>query len=259
MKRLFALLLMLSLALFSLPARADKVAAADIPIYQVVEETGDVYTSGHISAGDVYTIRGECIPPEGTALADFYITSAPIHWGQVEYNYLNGQEKRTGLIVLNPDVILCQRQYTEIESAEADARYIAFGNRYEFTAADSHVHPQAELLVLCESLSLREAPDSSAAVKATLAYGTAVQATGETHPGWLCVSHGGMTGWVREDYLLPSPAYLDLSAETPVYAYPAPDAPRIALLDAGTRCPIIAKLDGWTVISLRGASGWMKQ
>lgn len=252
-------LLVIALTLLVLPALADKVAALDIPVYQVVNETGDVYTSGQIVKGDVYTILGECTPPQGTPLADFFIASTPITWGQVEYDYLNNDGKKTGLIVLNPGVIIGKRQYTETEAAQAEERAIAFGNRYEFSAPSCRVHPNDELLVLCESLSLREAPASSAAVKASLPYGTVLQATSDTHPGWLGVRCGDITGWAREEYLLVSPDYLSLTAETPVYAAPAPDAPRVALLDPGTRCPIISQWDDDVVISLRGASRWIKK
>lgn len=69
---------------------------------------------------------------------------------------------------------------------------------------------------------------------------------------------GRMQGWVRAEYLLDSPAFFTPDAETPVYALPATDAKRVALLDANSGpYAIIAEHADYWVISLRGASGFV--
>ena len=49
------------------------------------------------------------------------------------------------------------------------------------------------------------------------------------------------------------------AGETAVYAYPGEDAPRVGLLSDGEAHPVIARLDGYIVISLRGASGFVRE
>lgn len=42
------------------------------------------------------------------------------------------------------------------------------------------------------------------------------------------------------------------------YAYPAPDAKREALLAAGSQYAVIARVDDYAAISIRGASAFIK-
>lgn len=248
-KRLLLLLLCLCLPLTAL---ADVVASADIPVYQIEPANGLLYTDGVLPAGTAYSVVSHVFPEPGTELADFFITSGPIEWGRV----VASDGSRTGLIVLNPSVILGERVYTEAEAAEAEARHAAYGDAYPFVPLEA-AQPLESALVLCESLTLRAQPDTMAEARATLPYGTTVTCTGAWHPGWLEVSANGQTGWVREALVQRSPAYLTLAAETPVLAWPSPEAPWVGLLDAGTSVPVLGVCDGYTVISLRGASGFV--
>ena len=93
---------------------------------------------------------------------------------------------------------------------------------------------------------------------ASLPYGTTLTCTGEKHPGWLEVTAAEQTGWVREEFLLLNPSYLTFAEETPVLAWPSAEASWIGLLSAGTSAPVLGEVDGYIVISLRGASGFVK-
>ena len=252
MKRWLLLLLCLMLPMSAL---ADEVAAQDIPLYQIEPANDMLYADGVIPAGTVYSVRGVAYPEEGTALADFFITSGPIQWGQVSFSFSD----RTGLIVMNPGVILGERTFSEVEAAEAERRYAAYGNGYVFTSPehDDLPHPMETALVLCESLTLRDAPQTSANALASLPYGTEITCTSSWHPGWLEATVNGQTGWVRREFVLLDPQYVTFNAETPVLAWPSPDAPWIGLLDAGTKAAVMGEYGGYTVISLRGASGFV--
>lgn len=119
--------------------------------------------------------------------------------------------------------------------------------------------------VLCESLTVRESASPGAPSAATLSYGemfAIVQDDGE----WMQILYRlkdaeGMMylqGWVRSAYVIANPAWFTPTAETPVYAMPSADAPRVGLIDSG-KYAVIGEMDGYAVISLRGASGFVKQ
>lgn len=252
MKRLLLLLLCLMLPAAAL---ADFTATQDVQVYQIEIANGEVYTDDVISAGSVYSIIGFTYPEEGTALADYFVTSAPIQWGHVSYQ----GGSREGLIVLNPNVILRQRTYTEVEAAAAEARHRRYGCAYPFTPwhHDGAARPMETALVICHNLTIRERPDTRANGLVYLSYGDTITCTGNRHPGWLEATANGKTGWVREEFLLLSPQYVTFAVETPVLAWPSPDAPWVGLLDAGTTSPVMGEYAGYTVISLRGASGFI--
>ena len=249
---------MLALALcFVLPqaALADDVAAWDIPVYQIEPANGLLYSDGVLSAGTAYRLTEHVVPEPGTALADYFVTSGPIEWGR----FVTPDGSRTGLIVLNPGVILDERSFSsEAEAAEAERRYAAYGDAYAFLPMDQGVQEGDAALVLCESLTLRAQPQVSASALASLPYGTALACTGGWQPGWLEVTAAERTGWVREEFLLMNPRFITFAAETPVLAWPSPEAPWVGLLSAGESAPVLGACDGYTVISLRGASGFVQ-
>ena len=111
-------------------------------------------------------------------------------------------------------------------------------------------------VVLCENLSVCDERDGSVIDK--LYFGDTFM-TGESWDGWAKCSYadGSKTGWVRSDYIVIDPAYYLTDAQTAVYSYGYTMAPRVALLDGGTKLPIIAEMEDWYVVSLRGASGWI--
>lgn len=111
-------------------------------------------------------------------------------------------------------------------------------------------------VVLCQSLSV--CGEREGQVIDTLRFGDPF-VTDEERDGWThCIyADGSRSGWVRSDYVLVDPAYYVTETQTAVYAYGDADAPRVGLLDGGEKLPIIAEQNGYFVVSLRGASGWI--
>ena len=120
-----------------------------------------------------------------------------------------------------------------------------------------------QAVVLCESLTAYTEPDSDSAVVQTLNYGDniiAMTLTGEN--GWVqCALSDDVDGepvWVRSDYIVINPSWYQADDSTPVYAWDDTGANKVALLSAGTKLPILHEEGDWLVVSLRGASGWIK-
>ena len=124
-------------------------------------------------------------------------------------------------------------------------------------------------VVLCETLTLREKPDPSAAAVQTLRYGDLPIVVGADRPsgaqeenGFVyCVlgdSEDSPCGWISAAYIAVNPAWYVTETETAVYAWNDPGAPRVALLGKGERLPILKAEGDWYVVSLRGAAGWIR-
>ena len=125
-------------------------------------------------------------------------------------------------------------------------------------------------VVLCEKLTLRENPSSSSKALQTLNYGDlpiVVNADSPTGPmeenGFVYCTLGDSEdspcGWINSDYIVINPAWYVTEKKTTVYAWNDAAAPKVALLDKGTRLPILKEEDDWYVISLRGAVGWINK
>lgn len=115
-------------------------------------------------------------------------------------------------------------------------------------------------VVLCEKLTLRREPSASSRAVETLDY--------QSHPivieqkdGWayctLGDSEDSPKGWLNAEYLAIDPAWYRTEQKTPVYAWDDETAPKVALLNANTRLPILKQDGEWLVVSLRGATGWI--
>ena len=117
-----------------------------------------------------------------------------------------------------------------------------------------------QAVVLCEQLTLRQEPNSSAKALQTLNYQD-LPIVIEQRDGWAyCVlgdSEDSPDGWINADYIAIDPAWYRTEGKTAVYAWNDTAAPKVALLDAGTTLPILKEDGDWLVISLRGASGWI--
>ena len=121
-------------------------------------------------------------------------------------------------------------------------------------------------VVLCESLSVLDARGDQGGKKVmTLNYTGKGILVIDSWDGWAQIhySDGAELGWVRSDYLLMDPAWYLCDEDVQVYAYPDTMAPRVALLDEGTKLPIITEYDAeyesWVCVSLRGAAGWIRK
>lgn len=124
--------------------------------------------------------------------------------------------------------------------------------------------------ILCEELTLREKPSTSAKAINTLKYGDLIIVT-EQKDGWARVVLGDAenspSGWVNADYIIIDPAYYQTDEKTPVYAWNDMSAPKVALLnkntavpafqDHNTYLPILKDEGEWVLVSLRGAVGWI--
>lgn len=114
--------------------------------------------------------------------------------------------------------------------------------------------------VLCKSLSALEAPNTRARKVKTFS-------AGQTFLTWQSediflncfYSYDHEPAWVRDYYVLVDPHYYRTDSGTPVYAYGSTSAPRVGLTDTGDVYPIIMENDHWVVISIRGASGWIRK
>ena len=116
--------------------------------------------------------------------------------------------------------------------------------------------------ILCDTLTLRQGPSASAKTKRTLKYGDHIIVMEESD-GWAHVTLGDSEdspmGWVNADYIIVDPAWYQTDAKTPVYAWDDTSAPRVALLDADTTLPILKDEGKWLIVSLRGATGWIRK
>ena len=254
MKRLLPLLMTLLLALAPI-ARAETMTFSDmtIPAYLVsVEITEDGYGM---------TLRLTMTPTaaSGDSVARWSIYGDGEHWGSLMpegpslqfTGWVEGFD-RNGTLMLVP-------VYARAGEAADQALILCF------PVEDDGLEPNYGRVaqVLCESLSLRQSPSFSAQVITTLGWNTTLLPDGDAPDGWqkatVVADDGslGYTGYVRSEYLLYDCLWYTASASTPVYAYPSPEAPRVGLLDKDSAYPIIAEYNGYIVISLRGASGFV--
>ena len=116
--------------------------------------------------------------------------------------------------------------------------------------------------VLCENLSLYQEPDTDSRVVETLSNDDRIIVTDQSD-GWARVvlgdSEDSPSGWVKSDYIVIDPEWYKTDDSTPVYAWGSTKANKIALLNEDITLPILKNDDEWVVVSLRGASGWIKK
>ena len=117
-------------------------------------------------------------------------------------------------------------------------------------------------VVLCDSLSLYQKPDTDSKLVEKLKYGDRVIVTDQSD-GWArCVlgdSEDAESGWVKSDYIVIDPQWYMTEDSTTVYAWGDAKANKVGLLSKDTRLPILKNDDDWVVVSLRGASGWIRK
>lgn len=119
-----------------------------------------------------------------------------------------------------------------------------------------------QAVVLCEKLTVRQEPSASSRALETLNYGD-WPIVMEQRDGWaycaLGDSEDSLKGWLNAEYLAIDPAWYVTEGKTAVYAWSDASALKVALLDQGTRLPILKQDGEWLCVSLRGASGWIHQ
>ena len=127
-----------------------------------------------------------------------------------------------------------------------------------------------QAVVLCEELTLREKPRSSSKSLATLHYGDLPVVVGADLPAGAKEENGFVyctlgdsedspCGWINNDYIIINPAWYVTDKKTEIYAWNESSAPKVALLDQGTRLPILKEEGDWYIVSLRGAVGWINK
>lgn len=123
-------------------------------------------------------------------------------------------------------------------------------------------------VVLCENLTLRENPNTSSRAVETLHYGDRPIVVGADLPAGAKKENGFVyctlgdsedspSGWINADYIVINPAWYVAEMLTPVYAWNDTTAPKVALLDSGTRLAILKEDADWYIVSLRGAVGFI--
>ena len=125
-----------------------------------------------------------------------------------------------------------------------------------------------QAVVLCETLTLRESSSSSSKALQTLNYGDLPIVVGADLPAGAKQENGFVycvlgdaedspAGWLNADYLAINPAWYITEKATAVHAWNDSTAPKVDLLDKGTRLPILREEGDWYIVSLRGAVGWI--
>jgi hypothetical protein len=120
-----------------------------------------------------------------------------------------------------------------------------------------------EAVVLCESLTVREEPNTASKAVQTIKYGRRFSVM-KLEDGWAeCILSddvdGGPAGWVNAEYIVIDPAHYRTETKKPVYAWDDTQAPKVALLSANTTLPILKEEGDWLLVSLRGAVGWIER
>ena len=226
-------------------ATADTMATTQVTeVFQYSDDGKTIIMVEELPAGTAYEWLDWMEPPSDNPFATFYTVTAPIQWSKIQYK--NADDFTTvGWIVRNPVVITG----TNDASPSRQPVNVALWNASEQYG-----------FVLCQTLSVRQEPDSSASIILTLQYSDICQIIEESDLWYrvvYTVNSQNVTGWVKKDYVLTDFRYFSADQETPVYAYPDTSAKRIALLEEGESYPIITEWGDYFVISLRGASGFI--
>lgn len=117
--------------------------------------------------------------------------------------------------------------------------------------------------VLCESLTVYKEQSAASEAVQTLPYGRTFSVMSEEN-GWAqcCLSDdvdAAPAGWVNADYIIVNPAWYRTNETTQVFAWDDTAAPKVALLDSGVMLPILKEEGDWLIVSLRGATGWIRK
>ena len=120
-----------------------------------------------------------------------------------------------------------------------------------------------QAVVLCENLTVREQPSTSSRAVRVLHYGDLIIVQ-QQQDGWAeCFISddvdAGPAGWVNADYIVIDPPRYRATEMTPVYAWNDTAALKVGLMDPGTTLPILKDAGDWLIVSLRGATGWIRK
>ena len=113
--------------------------------------------------------------------------------------------------------------------------------------------------VLCETLTMYENADNNSKKLMTIPYGEQFAILGDPNDEWVSIVYNKIEGCVRSAYIIVDPEFYATDDETAVYAMPTETSPRVALLPDQTECIVIGEYEGYIVISLRGAAGFIQK
>ena len=244
MKKLIAFLLIGSTFLFGTVSCMADTLEEVADVFVLTEDGQSIRITTVLMEGTEYDILERFMTPEGSPFDTYFDVTVPIEWMKIAYQDRNGYTQQ-GWIVANPDAITGIK-VDGFKDHTSD----------EYNGYDG-------FFVLCESLSLREKPQTTSNTLVALAYGTYGTIIDENESWYHVVYRNDqgqhLSGWVKKDYLLVNPEFFTPHDETPVYAIPSHTSKRVGLISNETSYPIIGEWDGFLVISLRGASGFVEK
>lgn len=112
--------------------------------------------------------------------------------------------------------------------------------------------------VIARQITFRSAPKTNAKSLGTLKNGTTVAILDDYTSGWFHIAVDGKEGYVLSEYIVENPDHLTVTSTVPVYAFPHSDK-HVGSLATYTRLTIIDEYDGYYVVNLREASGFIKK
>ena len=210
-------------------------------VFEVTDDGREMRIVTVLDEGTEYEPIERIVTQAGTAFDSYFYSNSPIEWIRISYHDREGNAQQ-GWIVANAEAI------TGINMSGFDNTSNEEYNGYDLG------------FVLCEALSLRENPDATSKIIQTMTYGTYCTVI-EENGSWYNVTYRDenlrYSGWVRKEYVLVNSDYFVPDGETPVYAMPSGSSKRVGLINSEARYPIIGEMNGFLVISLRGASGFV--
>lgn len=211
-------------------------------VFEVTDDGRKMQIVTVLDEGTEYEPIKRIVTQDGTAFDSYFYSDSPIEWIRISYHDRKGSLQQ-GWIVANTEAI------TGINMSVFDNTSNEEYNGYDLG------------FVLCETLSLRENPDATSKIIQTMTYGTYCTVIEEIGSWYYVTCRDDQnlrySGWVRKEYVLVNPDYFVPDGETPVYAMPSGSSKRVGLISGETRYPIIGEINGFLVISLRGASGFV--
>ena len=252
MKKTALIFLTILLAAVMTTALADSITcASDANVYDAGAD-GTVYVLDVLPAGTPYSVVSSFRPEAGTPYSNYFATNLGINQPLLYFvTYTLNGLSREG-VMLEGDVqnqLLPGGNFGEPSNENTPVRPSNPGD-----SANSVEHGY----VLCESLAVQMEPNTTSDAIASLSYGLTFSVT-ENNGDWCKVNCDGTIGWVSTPYVLINPSYYTTQNETAAYAYPAPEAPRVGLINPNTQLAIIAELTDYYCVSIRGASAFIKK
>ncbi len=112
--------------------------------------------------------------------------------------------------------------------------------------------------VIAKQITFRSGPKSNAKSIGSIKNGATVTILDDSHSGWFHIQYDGKEGYVMDEYVVENADHMILLSSMPVYAFPHSEK-RVGSLASYTRLTIIDEYDGYYVVNLREASGFIRK